>query len=210
MVHLETITPTMHSIAKELFPVLPPHFYLVGGTALALLIGHRESIDLDYFTPNDIDTVALFTDIVNALPERQCLKTFEAPNTLWISIDGIKLSFIKRKQPLLEEVIPEGAFRLASLADITIMKLAAICGRDEYKDYFDLSYLAEKTDVRCWPSWWIEVSPESDALSWLVALAHVSEVTEMSLKGARLKSKSQVESGLRKTVQEINKYLHIV
>jgi hypothetical protein len=210
MLLLETISETMHDVAKELAPVLPKDFYLAGGTALALLIGHRESVDLDYFTPNTIATETLFNTIVSALPERQCQKTFEAPNTLWLTVDGVKLSFIQRKQPLIEVVQYKDLFPLASLADITVMKLAAICGRDEYKDYFDLSYLAEKTDVRSWPMWWSEVAPESDALSWLVALAQVSEVPDLPLKGNNLKSKVQVEQTLKKTVAEINQYLRIV
>ncbi len=200
----------MHAVAQELTRVLSPDFYLAGGTALALLIGHRESVDLDYFTPNEIATETLFNEIVSALPSRQCQKTFEAPNTLWLTIDGVKLSFIQRKQPLLEAVRQVDTFRLASLADITVMKLAAVCGRDEYKDYFDLSYLAEKTDVRSWPTWWNEVAPESDVLSWLVALAHVSEVPDFPLKGDCLKTKVHVEIILKKTVQEINSYLRML
>ncbi|MBP6881856.1 MAG: hypothetical protein KBC35_04490 [Candidatus Pacebacteria bacterium] len=54
MIHLETISPRMHEVARVTHENLDSSYYLAGGTGLALLIDHRESIDLDYFTLSSV------------------------------------------------------------------------------------------------------------------------------------------------------------
>lgn len=93
----------------------------------------------------------------------------------------MKVSFITRQTPLLEPIINEGHFRLAQLKDLTVMKLSAICGREEYKDYFDLACLASVTDVRSWVAWWQELFPNSDPISWMVALSAVEQIATVPL-----------------------------
>jgi len=69
-------------------------FYLAGGTSLALQIGHRISIDFDFFTIKEINTIKLFDRILEIFPQKKIIKTQEEKNTLTIFIDhDIKISF---------------------------------------------------------------------------------------------------------------------
>ncbi len=82
-------------------------FHLVGGTALTLQMGHRNSIDIDLFTRNDFNTNSLLT----LLKSKYTLEVrYDDKNTIIAFIQGIKVDFIKHnyayvKPPLLEEGI---------------------------------------------------------------------------------------------------------
>ena len=73
-------------------------FYLAGGTALALHIGHRDSIDFDFFSTQTIDTVALWKDIEHIFVGNTFLKTQEEENTLSCLIaEDIRVSLFSHK-----------------------------------------------------------------------------------------------------------------
>lgn len=179
--HKETITESMSRIAKSIHQKLDDAYYLAGGTALSLLLGHRKSVDLDYFINKSIDTELLKQQLTEIFGVENVGIAFQEKNTLWVNIDGVRVSFITRLSALLDTVINEDCFRLAQLKDITVMKLGAICGRDEYKDYFDLACISTVSDVRSWVSWWQELFPNSDPISWIVALSAVDQIQSMPL-----------------------------
>lgn len=117
-------------------------FYLAGGTGLALQLGHRDSIDFDFFTSKDINTSRLFTSVKEAFSGHSVLKVQEEKNTLTVIVDGnIKLSFFTYKYKLLEKLIDEPYLRIASILDIATMKLSAIVSRATNKDYIDLYFI---------------------------------------------------------------------
>lgn len=204
MIHLETITPKMHDIAKTIYDRLDSAYYLAGGTALALLSGHRESVDLDYFIPQHIDTGKLKASLMELFPS--IVFTYEDVDTLWCAADGVKVSFISRMAPRLDVSREEEGFRIASVPDLVVMKLGAVSGRDEYKDYYDLAELSTLTDARDWPALWGKTYPESDPIAWMVALAHVANVVEIPLRGRTLRSKKEVENMVQSLVKEISSF----
>ena len=122
-------------------------FYLAGGTALALLEGHRISVDLDFFSPS-FDR----PDNVLAILEREhptARTTLVAPRTLYLEIGGIVVSFFGYGYPIVAahlEPDPE-LLAFASREDIAAMKLAAIASRGSRKDFVDLWWLLK----RYWP-----------------------------------------------------------
>jgi hypothetical protein len=70
---------------KKILPLLSKidgRFYLAGGTALALQIGHRDSIDFDFFTDSDINTEKLFDSVVEIFKDHKVVKTYTEKNTL--------------------------------------------------------------------------------------------------------------------------------
>ncbi|HCM53769.1 MAG TPA: hypothetical protein DIS59_02355 [Candidatus Magasanikbacteria bacterium] len=207
MLHLETISDSMHVIAKIIFESFSDEYYLAGGTALALHIGHRVSVDLDYFSPNQIDTEKLKQHILDTFSTHVIEIVYEDINTLWCSIDGVKVSFITRKDKLLKTLHVKDVFRLASLEDIVVMKLSAICGREEYKDYFDLACLSTLTDVRSWPSWWDSVCAQADMTSWLIALGSFETVTKIPLITQESFKGLNVENQLKSVVTEITNFI---
>lgn len=208
--HLETITTAMQNVARGIFENFDAEYYLAGGTALALHIGHRKSVDLDYFTEKPIDTLALKTRIGEVFPLVKVQIIFEEKNTLWCIIDGVKVSFISRFDTLLEPVQTVSHFRLASVKDITVMKLTAVCGREEYKDYFDLACIMDQTDPRSWIFWWQEVYPEQDITSWIVALSSVDLVLKIPLEINEDFRNKDVSKDIKRAVQEVTKQVQLL
>ena len=207
MLHHETISDSMRVTAKIIFDTFGVEYYLAGGTALALHIGHRVSVDLDYFSPNQIDTVKLKQRILTVFSTHGVEFVYEDINTLWCLIDGVKVSFITRKEQLLKTSHVEDLFRLASLEDIVVMKLSAICGREEYKDYFDLACISTLTDVRSWPSLWDSVYAYADMTSWLIALGSFETITKIPLIMQGSFKNLNVENQLRSVVTEITDFI---
>lgn len=203
MIHKETITDKMQSIARVIFDNLEQGYYLAGGTALALQLGHRKSIDLDYFINKNIDTFKLKDTLFDLFQDSKIEITFEDKNTLWCVIDGVKISFISRFDLLMNEVVTIDEFRMASINDLTVMKLSAICGREEYKDYFDLACISTITDIRLWNDWWQKVYKNSDPISYIIALANVNNVLDVPLDIADNFKNISVKNMLSKTVLDI-------
>lgn len=116
-------------------------FYLVGGTALALHLGHRESIDLDFFSAKDFSLDKLKKEI-SALGEYHLVN--EEDGTLDGVLDGVKLTCIRYEYPLLFSPIDFSRIKLADERDIACMKIDAISSRGSKKDFIDLYFLLEK------------------------------------------------------------------
>ena len=123
---------------------LKKDFYLAGGTALALQIGHRSSVNFDFFTSKDIKTNELFNQIKEIFSDRKIKKIQDEKNILTVIIDkDIKISFFSYKYPLLNKLIDEPYLKLASMDDIACMKLSAITSRSTLKDYVDLYFILQ-------------------------------------------------------------------
>ncbi len=131
--------------ALSILKVFKEDFYIAGGTSLALQIGHRDSIDFDFFSPKDFDTKKLFNNLNEVFLQLGVLKVHEEKNTLTVLVGGsIKLSFFTYKYKLLNELIDEDNLKLASVEDIGCMKFSAITGRATNKDYIDIFYILQK------------------------------------------------------------------
>lgn len=129
----------------SLFVGLPHGMYLAGGTALALQLGHRDSVDFDFFTQDSIDTEKVFEHLRIILNGHTLIKTHEEKDTLYVVIDdSIKISFMTFKYPLIRPLIVEPYIQIASQEDIACMKLSAISARAMQKDYVDIFFLLQK------------------------------------------------------------------
>ena len=146
MLQYRALYPTTLELLKKLMQLDDlSDFFLVGGTALALQLGHRISIDLDLFTQNDFDTKKTF-DRLNKIFEIRDLT--EETNTLNFNIvfpnnteNMIKVDLIKYPYPLINPILETDTIRLLSVEDIIPMKLSAVAGRGSKKDFYDIYYL---------------------------------------------------------------------
>ncbi len=142
MLHYQTIeTQTLELLNKlmqiEEFKTLR----LVGGTSLALQIGHRQSIDLDLFGKLEIDEIEL-SEILHKAGSITVLK--KTKNINIYLIDAVKVDLVNYPYAWLDETYIKDNIRLAGLRDIAAMKLAAITGRGTKKDFIDLFFLLQK------------------------------------------------------------------
>lgn len=115
-------------------------YFLVGGTALSLQLGHRMSVDIDLFTRGDIDK----EDILGFLNREyggSCQIHNMRKTVLQVSINGINVDFLKHDYRLIEEIKSEDGVRFLGIKDIAAMKLMAIANRgDQAKDFVDIFY----------------------------------------------------------------------
>jgi Nucleotidyl transferase AbiEii toxin, Type IV TA system len=116
-------------------------FYLVGGTALALKLGHRNSIDIDLFTQNEFDDNEL---LENLLEKFKLELVYNRKNTIICSINNVKTDFIRHNYTLIKNPVTEEGISYLSLEDICAMKLHAIQNSGKrLKDFIDIYFLLE-------------------------------------------------------------------
>ena len=119
-------------------------FYLAGGTALALQIGHRLSTDLDWFSVQRTLLAPERETICQTLQTNEQLKIVsEQDGMLFVRLFGTDVSFIYQQHPLLQETAAYQGIQLASPTDIGLMKLAAVNSRGTRRDFIDLYCLRE-------------------------------------------------------------------
>jgi len=129
------------------FKFFKKDFYLAGGTGLALQIGHRDSVDFNFFTYEKIDTKKLFIKLKETFLDFKILKIEEDENTMIVLIDGVKVSFFSYPYKLIGKIVNQDNLSIASIEDIGCMKLSAIISRATIKDYIDLYYILQKINL---------------------------------------------------------------
>ena len=145
MLHLETIEPKTLELLRRLQSLsIFEHSRLVGGTALALQLGHRKSIDLDMFGSIEATSEEIQDACRNA-GELEISKTSKNINIYWL--DGIKVDCVNYPYEWLEECKILDGLRLASVNDIAAMKISAIINRGTKKDFIDLHFLLKEMSL---------------------------------------------------------------
>lgn len=145
MLHLGTIEPKTLELLRRLQSLsIFEHSRLVGGTALALQLGHRKSIDLDMFGSIEATSEEIQDACRNA-GELEISKTSKNINIYWV--DGIKVDCVNYPYEWLEECKVLDGLRLASVNDIAAMKISAIINRGTKKDFIDLHFLLKEMSL---------------------------------------------------------------
>lgn len=124
---------------------LPKNSYLADGTALALWFGHRKSIDLDFFVPSAFSE----TQWEQKLKKEFDFKiTYTDWQTLVGSIGNIKLSLFGYQYKLLNKPTYWQNIYIASLSDLSAMKLDTVTRRGTKRDFIDLYFLSKKFSLQ--------------------------------------------------------------
>jgi hypothetical protein len=114
---------------------------LVGGTALALQIGHRKSVDLDLFGIIDFGLLDI-NELFHGIDKLTVLKSSKNINVF--SVNDIKVDIVNYSYPWIGKLMVYDNIRMAAIEDIAAMKLAAITGRGSKKDFIDIHYLLQR------------------------------------------------------------------
>jgi len=123
-------------------------YFLVGGTALALQIGHRKSFDIDLFTQNELKIPEITKYLTKYHGNKyQILNT---QNTIYqVMIDQIKVDFVFHPFKLVESVFHDKQIKFLGLKDIAAMKLHAIeISGNRAKDFIDIFYLLKEMSLK--------------------------------------------------------------
>lgn len=135
----------LNAAQQKLLPLMAQfrrEYYLVGGTAIALHLGHRRSIDFDMFKISAINHKKNLDKIVAAGFEH--LVTRRVEEQMNLLVDGVKVTFFQYPFPIVPEDDFKKVFRLPSLLSLAAMKAYALGRRSKWKDYVDLYFLLTK------------------------------------------------------------------
>ena len=139
MLYYETIHPDTLELLKKIQSLeIFADTRLVGGTALALQIGHRKSIDLDFFgnMNSSLEEISLeLSEFANANP----LSSSKAMR--FLIVNGVKVDIVNYPYGWIDDPVIEDGITLAGVKDIAAMKLSAITNRGTKKDFIDLYFL---------------------------------------------------------------------
>jgi len=147
MLNRDAVVPEMYNIIKELQSnSLFEKHVLAGGTALALQIGHRTSTDVDLFTPEKQNVVLLkeyfnnnFNDNFIDIADESFIRVF---------INKIKVELVHYEEKIIEKLIVEDAIRMFGIKEISAMKLKAIVGRSQPRDFIDIAFLLQEIPLK--------------------------------------------------------------
>lgn len=133
--------------AAVLFPKFAKFkkFYLVGGTALSLQIGHRLSVDFDFFSSEELSSTLL--QQVKRIFSRVSV-IYRSSDQLNVLIDEIKTTFFHFEYPVIDPFVEYRGIPLASVQEIAAMKAYAVGKRLIYKDYVDWYFLLKENYVK--------------------------------------------------------------
>jgi len=118
---------------------------LVGGSAIALYIGHRHSIDIDLFGLIEHHDIVL---LLNELGFDSFFIDLNIRNIKHLRINNVKVDIVNYNYKWIEPAVEANGLRIAGLKDISAMKLNAITGRGSKKDFIDLYFLLKKFSLK--------------------------------------------------------------
>ena len=173
MLQYRTIDDEILELLKTLQTVPELHnMRLVGGTALALQIGHRKSVDIDLFGKLKVDKYKL-SEILNSLGS---IKTLQNSGSINIYlINNIKVDIVNYPYAWLNEPIETKNIKLAGLPDIAAMKFSAITGRGTKKDFIDLYFLLNRYSLTEIFSFYNNKFPDGSELLVLKSLLYFDD-----------------------------------
>jgi len=147
---------------------------LVGGTALALQLGHRNSVDLDLFGVID-KTQDQISDELKAKgfdvnhPER------ESKMIKLLVVNGVKVDIVGGHREWLNPPIEIEGVRMASLQDIAAMRLHAITGRGRKKDFIDLYFLLQHFSLEQIVEFYVKKYPQNSLFIVIRSLSYFKD-----------------------------------
>jgi hypothetical protein len=175
--HPEVLSRSQTRVLGEIGPYLTGcGFYLAGGTAVALHLGHRRSVDLDWFTAERLpDPLGLAQDL-RELP-LPFVAGQVAPGTLHGSARRVRLSLLEYRYRLLGSLCPwQRSAKLASRKDLAAMKIAAVAQRGAKKDFVDLYALGRRSfSLRQMLRWYQKKYAINDVAHVLYSLAYFDD-----------------------------------
>jgi len=181
-------------------------FYLGGGTALALQIGHRISVDFDLFSEKEI-LENLLGEVEKIFSQREIKPSVNNRDELTVFVDSIKTTFLRYPFPPILEIVSYEGVKLLSIKEIAATKAYTIGRRGSYKDYVDLYFILseghaslDETIELAERKYGTEINPRL-FLEQLIYLGDVKDIEVLFLK--KPTSKKEIESFFEEEVRKV-------
>jgi len=208
MLQTQSVEKSLWNLLKDLQgkEVLRSYF-LVGGTALSLQLGHRVSQDIDLFTRGDInkdEILSLLNSDYNGKYQIQNIQKM----ILQISINDIKIDFAKYDYNLIEDIKLEEGIRYLGIKDISAMKLMAIANRgDQAKDYIDIYFLLKVMELKDMFEYYKQKFNQSDINPIKRSLIYFDDVTESNWLSVKLlEDELSIDKVKQTLIDKMNEY----
>jgi predicted nucleotidyltransferase component of viral defense system len=162
-----------HSLVllREISPVLADEgFYLAGGTALALRLGHRVSVDLDFFRKEAFDPSEILS-LLKGIAGDELRIVQQTGGSLCLFMKETKVEVFHYSDSLLSPVEVIDGVTLSSMRDNVAMKLSAVMNRGTQKDFVDVASLLDEYSLEVMLAWFTEKYPQSEILMVLKSLS---------------------------------------
>ncbi len=143
-IRLDVLDNNQRGVLDEISVFKDYGFYLAGGTALTLQIGHRTSLDFDFYSEIQFDASKIYRIFQGRKNINLQLSQMAEGETLLFELNGISISLFFYPYPLIKPALKGVYFNLASLEDISAMKMIAIIRRGLKRDFADLFFLIKK------------------------------------------------------------------
>jgi Nucleotidyl transferase AbiEii toxin, Type IV TA system len=141
--HWKVVTPKMQRLLLHIGGQPFSHrFYLAGGTALSLQMGHRRSVDFDFFSALDEVDEKSRNEIIAGISSFPTQIIESVGGNLLMVVDDIRIGFFSYGYPLVDEPVRCENVHLASIIDIGLMKCDALISRGSRKDFYDLFFIS--------------------------------------------------------------------
>jgi len=208
MLRKKSVRESLWNLLKELQQSeVFENYFLVGGTALSLQLGHRMSDDLDLFTRHDINKDEIF-DFLN----KKFNGKYQIINIqniiLQVIINEVKVDFVKYNYELIEEVKNDDGIKYLGKKDIAAMKLMAIANRgDQAKDFVDIYYLLKEISLIDMFNYYKQKYQQNDISPIKRSLVYFDDVTKNNWLAVKLNhDELSIDIIKNKIIEEVNKY----
>ena len=183
------------------------NYFLVGGTALSLQLGHRISDDIDLFTRDDINKEEILDCLDEHYKGNYQIASIQN-RILQVTINEIKVDFVKYNYDLIEDIKIDSGIKFLGINDIAAMKLMAIANRgDQAKDFFDLYFLLNEMSLSQMLEHYKIKFKQSDITIIKRSLVYFDDITESNWKAVKLLSKNISANEVKqKLIDEVVKY----
>ena len=208
MLQTQSVEKSLWNLLKNLLGKEELHgYFLVGGTALSLQLGHRVSQAIDLFTMDDIKK----DEILNFLNSDYNGK-YQIHNIqnliMQISINDIKIDFVKYDYNLIEEMKSEEGIRFLGIKDISAMKLMAIANRgDQAKDFIDIYYLLKEMKLKDMFKYYKQKFNQNDINPIKRSLIYFDDITESNWLSVKLLNDTlSIDKIKQELIKKMNDY----
>jgi len=171
--HFEVLNRAQSRLLPKLAVLKQHGFYLAGGTALALHLGHRTSVDFDFYSLKSFAPEPLLSEIARYVRKATQIQVQE--NTLILECDRVQTSMFFYPYGLLRSLVEANGIMLASVADIAAMKLVAIIQRGRRRDFIDIYHLLQRMDLKTMLDLARQKYPDFNVYLSLQALAYFGD-----------------------------------
>ena len=208
MLQKECVSESLLVLLKKLMKAdVFKDYFLVGGTSLAMQIGHRRSDDIDLFTQQEINKDEIGEYLFNNYGGN--ISVINSQKIIYqVMIDDIKVDFVKHPYNLIEPVHEDEGIRYLGKKDIAAMKIRAIENSgNRAKDFVDIYYLLMEMSLESVFEYYKQKYNAGDIYSAKKSLGYFADVPDAGWKEVRmLKDKILIKKIKQTILDKIMEY----